>query len=98
MSNKDLAIQWAIQMTQQPKLVYSDKFFDPFNDNMRKVIVRALKKQGIVAWWDTKTGAFIFKDNDPRFIHQSEGHVQGGVWCDQDAEQIICFPILETVE
>jgi hypothetical protein len=98
MTNKDLAIQWANQMAQQPKLVYSDKFFDPFNDNMRKVIVRALKKQGIIAWWDTKTGAFIFKENDPRFITKSDANTQAGVWCDEAQSQVICFPTLEAAQ
>ena len=33
MNKKDLAIQWAKTVVLQDKLVYSDKFFDPFNDN-----------------------------------------------------------------
>jgi hypothetical protein len=97
-SNKDIAIAWAIQYSKQDKLVYSDKFFNPFNDNMRKVIVRTLKKQGIVAWWDTKEGAFIFKENDPRFITKSTTTHTAGVWCDQAQAQVITFPILEAAE
>jgi hypothetical protein len=104
MNNKDLAIQWAKAAVLQDKLVYSDKFFDPFNDNMRMVIIRHLAKQGIVAWWDTKNGAFIFKEDDPRAhivdFKDETGYYFGGTYTSgtDDAPFITILPILQAQE
>jgi hypothetical protein len=98
MSNKEIAIKWAKAVVKyQDKLVYADKFFDPFNDNMRMVIIRQLAKEGIVAWWDCKEGAFIFKEDDPRFHMETDETHAAGVWVGgtEDAPEITILPTLE---
>ena len=96
-SNKDIAIQWAKAAVLQDKLVWSDQFFNPFNENMRIVIIRHLAKEGIVAWWDTRNGAFIFKENDPRFELIEVGNYIGGTFRSgpEDDPHITILPILE---
>ena len=101
MNKKDLAIQWAKAAVLQDKLVYSDKFFDPFNDNMRQNIIRHLVKQGIVAWWDGKKGAFIFKEDDARAnivnVEIENGNLWGGTFNTGTADNpsLIILPTLE---
>ena len=97
MSNKHMAINWASKMVRSTrKLVYSDKFFQPFSNlTTRQKIVRELDQAGVVVWSDTKIGAFLIPKNDSRLTVSTDGQVKIGAWC--DGETIVMLPVLETV-
>ena len=94
MSNKHIAISWAENSVKNNKsLVYSDQFFKPFsNTKTRKKIVDTLDKNGIVAWSDSKDGAFLFRKNDPRCIVSENNNYRAAVW--EDNGNLIVFPTL----
>jgi len=99
MSNKDIAIKFAKEMLEEsPGFVYSDKFFQPFGKGVRHAIIRELDKIDIIAWSDTKQGAFLFHKNDNRLaITELENH-KGAVWTETvgDTPRVMILPILET--
>lgn len=93
MSNKKIAVQWAIeQVNIATGFVYSDQFFRPFKSiDTYKMIIKELFNKNIIVWFDNKEGAFLFKKNDPRLHIQNEGNVQFGWW--QEEENIFLLPI-----
>lgn len=93
-SNKHIAISWAIkQVTVASGFVYSDKFFGPFSAlNNRNKIVTELEKKGVIAWSDTKEGAFLFKKNDRRLSIVKKNNVQIGMWI--EGENVMLLPPL----
>jgi len=84
MSNKHIAIKWATtQAKTAGSFVYSDQFFKPFtNLSTRRKIVQELAKQGVIAWTDTKEGAFLFRSGDARLTIESKDGVRVGAWCE----------------
>ena len=96
MSNKDIAVKFAKDMINDSTgFVYSDQFFKPFGQDARRAIVRELDQQNILAWWDTKQGAFIFRKDDSRLHLTVEKNQVGGYWLEDT--NIMLLPILETV-
>lgn len=92
MSNKKIAIKWATeQVNLASGFVYSDQFFKPFtNFDTRKKIINQLYENNVIAWTDTKDGAFLFKRNDSRLRIESNGQIQAGVWMED--ENILLLP------
>ena len=85
MSNKHIAINWAVKQTKNASgFVYSDKFFEPFtNINSRNKITKELLARNVIVWTDTKDGAFLFKQNDPRLIVETDGEIKVGIWMEE---------------
>ena len=92
MSNKKIAINWATkQVNSASGFVYSDQFFKPFiNFDTRKKIINQLYENNVIAWSDTKDGAFLFKRNDARLHIESNDHIKAGAWIED--EIIILLP------
>ena len=92
MSNKKIAIKWAIeQVNSASGFVYSDQFFKPFTDiDARKNIINQLYTNNVIAWSDTKEGAFLFKKDDSRLHIESNGHLKAGAWI--EGEKILLLP------
>lgn len=92
MSNKHIAITWAVKQTNNTTgFVYSEKFFEPFtNFDTRNNITKELLVKNIIAWTDTRDGAFLFKKNDPRLTVESDGKIKVGVWMED--ENILLLP------
>ena len=98
MSNKHIAINWASKTVRSTRrLVYSDKFFQPFsNPATRQKIVRELDRVGVTVWSDTKIGAFLIPKNDSRLTVSTDGQVKIGAWC--DGETIVMLPAVEAAQ
>lgn len=92
MSNKHIAINWAIKTVKQSTgFVYSDQFFRPFsNIETRKKISRVLLINNVVVWPDPVEGAFLFKKNDSRLKIITDGGHQGAVW--QEGSNVMVLP------
>ena len=92
MSNKHIAINWAVQQTKKATgFVYSDKFFEPFtNLDTRNKITKELLARNIIAWTDTRDGAFLFRKDDSRLTVESDGKTKVGVWMEE--ENILMLP------
>ena len=86
MSNKNIAINWAIKTVKKASgFVYSDQFFQPFsNPETRDKIEGELLANNIVVWSDQYGGAFLFNKNDPRLTISNHGQLKGAVWIDGD--------------
>jgi hypothetical protein len=92
MSNKHIAINWAVQQTKNTTgFVYSDKFFEPFtNFNTRNKITQELLARNVIAWTDTRDGVFLFNKGDSRLTVESDGKIKVGVWMED--ENILVLP------
>ena len=92
MSNKKIAIKWATeQVNSASGFVYSDQFFKPFNNfDTRKKIINQLYENNVIAWSDTKDGAFLFKRNDARLHIESNGYIKAAAWIEE--EKILLLP------
>ena len=92
MSNKHIAINLAVQQTKNTAgFVYSDKFFEPFsNFETRNKITSELLKRNVIAWTDTKNGAFLFRKDDSRLTVHSDGNNKVGIWIED--ENILMLP------
>ena len=86
MSNKNIAINWAIKTVKKASgFVYSDLFFQPFsNPETRNRIEAELLANNIVVWPDQSGGAFLFNKNDPRLTVSSHGQLKGAIWIEND--------------
>jgi hypothetical protein len=92
MSNKHIAINWAVQQTKNATgFVYSNKFFEPFtNFDTRKKITNELLARNVIVWTDTRDGAFLFRKGDSRLTIKSDGKTKVGVWMED--EKILVLP------
>ena len=92
MSNKHIAINWAVIQTKKATgFVYSNKFFEPFtNVDTRNKITKELLARNVIVWTDTKDGAFLFKKGDSRLTVESDGKTKVGVWMED--ENILLLP------
>lgn len=97
MSNKHIAINWAVQQTNKTNgFVYSDKFFEPFsNFDTRNKISKELLDRNVIAWTDTKDGAFLFRKNDSRLTVKSDGKTRVGMWIKN--ENVLLLPATEVI-
>ena len=91
MSNKHIAIGWAKkQVNSASGFIYSDQFFRPFtNLGTRRKIVKVLFDNNVIAWTDTKDGAFLFRRGDPRLLINTCGDTQAGIWMEDDKMMIL---------
>lgn len=90
MSNKHIAINWAVKQVKAASgFVYSDQFFSPFSESMKKKIATELSKYGVLVWGDTKQGAFLFKCNDKRLLRNTNGTQEAAVWHETDKIMIL---------
>ena len=99
MSNKDIAVNWAINTVKlaasQNKIVISSKFFKPFSNKVRKALCDELRiKFNIYAWAMTKNGAILCYVTDPHLTIKNDGKHQAGVWVNQQSAEIIAFPAI----
>lgn len=97
MSNKHIAINWAVQQTKKATgFIYSDKFFEPFsNIQTRNKIAKELLNKNVIAWTDNKTGAFLFRKDDTRLTIESDGNHKVGIW--MEGEKILLLPATQVI-
>ena len=97
MSNKHIAISWAVQQTNKTTgFVYSDKFFEPFsNFDTRNKISKELLDRNVIVWTDTRDGAFLFRKDDSRLTVQSNGKIKVGIWMEN--ENILMLPATQVI-
>jgi hypothetical protein len=91
MSNKHIAINWAITTVKNASgFVYSDQFFRPFtNQSTRKKIRQELEKRNILVWGLAKDGALLFRANDPRLKVHIENGYRVGTWTEGENIMIL---------
>ena len=99
MSNKDVAVNWAINTVKlaasQNKIVISSDFFKPFSKKVRKALRDELRlKFNIHAWATTKNGAFLCYVTDQHLTIRNDGKQQAGVWVNEQRAEIIVFPAI----
>lgn len=93
--NRDIAIKWARDQVGLDKpLVWSNEFFKPFNAGVRRAMTRELDQMGILAWSDTKTGAFLIRKDDPRLTITQDDKVKIGLYQSTNAEGDPCMLFL----
>lgn len=85
MSNKHIAINWGFKQAKVAEsFVYSDQFFIPFTEQTQIKITKELRQRGVIAWSDTKGGAFLFRVADPRLVTRADSNTEVGMWVDGD--------------
>jgi hypothetical protein len=81
MSNKHIAINWAFKQAKAAEsFVYSDQFFIPFTEQTQIKITKELRQRGVIAWSDTKGGAFLFRAADKRLVTNADSKTEVGMW------------------